>query len=279
MLDNSLFSGLKSVGLGGLSNMDIYEAEEEKPQQQVEERKKITVTEDEYLFDKVYECPVCANKIKNKTVRANKAKLISTDMDLRPKYQVVDPVKYDCVVCDKCGYAALTRYFGALSSMQIKLIKENVSANFKGLPETGDFYTYEDALVRYQLALANSVIKKSRASEKAYNCLKLAWIFRGMAENMPADEKNVERKKVAYNEEEKKYLSKAYEGFVTAMQKEDMPICGMDRGTLTFLLAALAVETEAYTDASRYISEIITSKAMPTRIKDKARELKEKMKK
>jgi len=277
-LSENFFNGLEKVGLGMLSGMDIYESEEEKTEK--EEKKQVEkVSEDDYLFDKAYECPVCGENFKSKTVKANRAKLVGTDMDLRPRYQGIDIVKYDCITCKKCGYSALTRYFNHLSDMQVKLVKTNITPNFKGLEEPGEIYTYEEAYIRYQLALANAVITKAKMSEKAYICLKCAWILRGMREILPKNATNRKAIVEQYKAEEKKYLQKAYEGFSTAAFKEHYPICGMDTGTMTYLLAALAIEVDDHTNAMRYVSEVIASKGTSERTKEKARELREMIKK
>lgn len=45
-------------------------------------------------------------------------------------YMGVDSLKYDAILCPKCGYAALNRYFNFVMSSQAKNIKEKISANF-----------------------------------------------------------------------------------------------------------------------------------------------------
>ena len=277
-MSENLFQGLEKVGLGMLSGMDIYESEEEKTTTKETKEETVKVTEEDYLFDKAYECPVCGEKFKSKTVKANRAKLVGTDMDLRPRYQGIDIVKYDCITCRKCGYSALTRFFNHMTEMQAKLVRTNITPSFRGLEESGSTYTYEEAYLRYQLALANSVIIKSKASEKAYICLKCAWILRGMVEILPKNATNRKALVQNYKAEENKYIAKAYEGFSAAALKEAYPICGMDTGTMLYLLAALAVETGDVTNASRYISEVIASKGVSERTKEKARELREKIK-
>ena len=70
-------------------------------------------------------------------------------------------------------------------------------------------------------------------------------------------------------------MTNALNGFVMARQTEEFPIAGMDSTTLDYLMAALAVETGQKDIASRMISEILTSRVANSRIKDKARTLKE----
>ncbi len=274
-MSDNLFQGLEKVGLGMLSNLDIYESEEKEEKEAVKEKVVEKITEEDFLFDKAYECPVCGDKFKSRTVKANKAKLIGTDVDLRPKYQGIDIVKYDCITCRKCGYSALTRFFNHMTEMQVKLVRTNITPSFKGVDEFGPIYSYEDAQLRYQLALANAVVIKTKMSEKAYICLKLAWIFRGMAETLPKNATNRKGILLRYKEEEKKYLSKAYEGFTVAAVKESYPICGMDGGTMSYLLAALAAQTGDTANALKYLSDVISSKVTSERTKEKARELRE----
>ena len=162
----SLFSGLDQFGLGKLEKMNIFEEETKKTAEggkPVEHK----VSEEDLLFDKSFTCPVCDEEFHSKMVRTGKVKLLSADSDLRPKYQLVDSLKYDALVCPKCGYAALSRFFKFMMPSQAKLIRENISKNFSGLKPTGNTYTYDDAIARHQLALVNTVVKKAKASEKA----------------------------------------------------------------------------------------------------------------
>ena len=94
---------------------------------------------------------------------------------------------------------------------------------------------------------------------------------------MDPSEEGYEEKKAANEAQEKELLSNALNGFVMARQSEEFPIAGMDASTLDYLVAALAVETEQYDIASKMISEILASRVANSRIKDKARFLKETM--
>lgn len=233
------------------------------------------VKEEDVLFDKTYTCPVCDSEFHTKVVRTGRIKLVSQDTDLRPKYSMVDSLKYDAVVCPKCGYAALSRFFKFVMPAQAKMIKENISANFKGLSDSGNIYTYDDAIARHQLALANTVVKKAKDSEKAYTCLKLAWLCRGKAENLPKDTPDYENQIKQLQKEETELLANAYDGFMSAFSKEDFPMCGMDETTTTYLIADLARRIGKYDESSRWVSKVLTSRTASDRIKDKARDIKE----
>ena len=255
--------------------MDVFAEEHRDKNTAKNAKQKSTVSEEDFLFDKSFVCPVCDEEFQAKIVRTGKVKLLSADTDLRPKYQMVDCLKYDALVCPKCGYAALSRFFRFMLSAQAKMIRENISVNFKGLPATGNIYTYDDAIERHQLALANAVVKKAKNSEKAYICLKMAWLFRGKAETLPKETPDRENVLKELQKEEKELLVNAYEGFQAAFSKESFPMCGMDEITVTYLLADLARRIGHYEESSRWISRVLTSRAANERIKNKARDIKE----
>lgn len=269
-----LFAGLEQFGLGKLEGMEVYE-EEGKKKEEAGKTVEHQLTEEDLLFDKTFTCPVCDTEFHSKMIRTGKVKLLSADTDLRPKYQLVDSLKYDALVCPKCGYAALSRFFKYMMPAQSKLIHDNISKNFSGLKPTGNTYTYDDAILRHQLALANTVVKKAKASEKAYTCLKMAWLYRGKAEELPKDTPDYEKVVAELKKTETELLANAYDGFMTAFSREAFPMCGMDELTVTYLIAELARRTGKYEESSRWISKVLTSRQANERIKNRARDIKE----
>lgn len=268
-----LLSGLANLGLGDLENAKVYE---EPKEEKSEEKQSVSAVpqERDLVYDRSFMCPVCDEKITSKVMKTGKAKLLHTDQDLRSVYEGVDFQKYDAISCPKCGFTALTRYFKPMTSVQVKLIKEKICRNVQLKPHTGETYTYEEALERYQLALACAIVKQAKASEKAFICLKSAWLLRGWQEELSRE--NAEAEKLAsLKEQEAEYLKNAYEGFVSAMSTESFPICGMDEITVDYLIAVLAKNAGKYDVASKLIATILTSTAAGVRMKDKARELKE----
>lgn len=270
-----LLSGLESFGLGKLAGMKVYDAPEEKEAALKEASKAPVVQEQDFLFDKTHTCPVCEKEFKEKTVKVGKAKLKGTDMDLRPKYEGIDMLKYDVIMCPHCGYTALSRYFKFVSSAQAKMIKEQIGANFKPKAETNEIYSYEEALERYKLTLVNAIVKKAKVSERAYICLKTAWLLRGMGEALDQSDKDYAKKKEENAAQEKEFLQNAMDGFLAARQTEAFPICGMDENTVDYLIAVMAVRFNQLDVATRLIGTILASSAASPRMKDKARDLKE----
>jgi len=272
-----IFSGLESFGLSKLKNVDIYEnsLNDEKAITDLEKSSKPKITEADILFDKTYTCPVCDSEFKAKTIRTGKVKLMSADTDLRPKYQLVDALKYDAIACPNCGYAALNRFFTYMTSGQSKLIREQISVNFKGISDSGDVYSYDDAIARHKLSLVNTIVKHGKTSERAYTCLKLAWLCRGKAENLAENTKDRDKILKDLKTEEDELIKNAYEGFSSAFMKEQFPLCGMDECTSTYLVADLARRSGSFEEANRWVSRVITSRQANERIKSKARELRD----
>lgn len=270
-------SGLSELGLDHLEDIDIFATppKEEKKKEAPTTPKAPELQEKDFIFEKTMECPVCGRSFTTKIMKTGKAKLEATDRDLRPRYHGIDATKYDVILCTKCGYAAISRFFPRVTGVQSKLIRENISNKVRLASVGGETYSYEEAMERYKLALAAAVVKRAKTSEKAFICLKSAWLLRGYAESLEnteaADEARM--KDIAAKEEE--YLQNAYVGFLEARQSENLPICGMDANTVDYLLAVLAVHFQKYEVASRMVATILTSATANNRIKDKSRELKD----
>lgn len=269
-----LLSGLEQFGLTNLENMNLYE-EEKKAEQGAERKAAPVMQEQDFLFDKSFTCPICDREFKARTVKIGKAKLAGSDLDLRPRYEQIDLLKYDVIMCPSCGYAALSRFFKFLTSPQAKNIQKTISATFKPQKETQEIYTYDEALERYKLTLANAIVKQAKASEKAYICLKTAWLLRGKTEHLDKNLPDYEAQKKQCEEEENEFLRNALEGFLAARQTESFPMCGMDEPTVDYLIAVTAMRFEQYDVSSRLIAGILTSASANPRMKDKARDVKE----
>lgn len=271
----NIFAGLESLGLKVSKNIEVYEEEKKEVKGSGEgESKPKELSEEDLLFDKSYTCPVCDKEFKSKMVRTGKAKLVSADTDLRPKYQEIDPLKYDAVLCPNCGYASLNRYFNFVMGSQAKVIKEQISKTFEYKSEEDKIYSYDEAIMRHKMALLNTVVKKGKTSERAYTCLKLAWLFRGKREEMMRGEYKQEEVDELLKEEVE-FLENAHEGFVAAFSKEGFPMCGMDQHTVVYLVAELARRTGKIDEAKRWVSKVLVARDANKRIKDKALALKE----
>lgn len=270
-----ILSGLGGLGLGDLENLDIFEEEEKAESAQKASAAAPEILEKDLVYDKSYQCPVCDGSFTAKIMKTGKAKMVGTDFDLRTRYDCIDAGKYDVILCPHCGYAALSRYFPTILPTQVKMIKEKISSSVRVTKYNDEIYSYEEAMERYKLALVNAVVKRGKSSERAYICLKSAWLLRGYAESLQQEGKADAKTLAELAKQENEYLGNAYKGFVDARQTENFPMCGMDELTVDYLLAALAARFKKYDVASKLLAGILTNPAANNRVKEKARELKE----
>lgn len=274
-----LFDGLAKMGIKNVDATELYaEKKAQVEEAKVPVEKEIPViNESDFVFLKTYECPVCDTKYKALTMKANKARLVSMDKDLRPIFEGVEPLKYEAVCCPACGYSVMTKYIGPLSPSQRKPIIDNISQTFTGLEDEEVTASYEQALERTKLALAAAMFKRAKASEKAYICLKGGWLCRSYSENLMPDRDNYLEIKESLKADEKEFLDNAYEGFINARQSEDFPIAGMDSVTLDYLIAVMAIDRDQFDVASKMLAGVIQNPNANTKIKDKARALKDEL--
>ena len=281
----NILSGLANLGLAGLENANLYEKEEKKPVEKPKEEPAPPKEHNEldYVFGKSHSCPVCYNDFKAPTVRQSKLRSKGADTDLRPRFAGVDPLKYDVIVCPKCGYAALGRFFDFITPPQAKLVKEGISRNFRTIYNPKEVYTYDEAFTNYQLALGNAVVKKGKASEKAYLCLKMAWLLRGKMEAWdsgyePYQGDSYSEDVEELRQDELELLNNAVEGFMNARQTETFPMCGMDESTLDYIIAVSAMKIEKYDIVSQMLNSLLAKPGLNSRMKDMCIELKDKLK-
>ena len=276
-----LLDGLEGFGLGGLKTVKLYEEPKEEPKEpEPEPEPEKVVDESDFLMDKEYECHICGKKTKQRIVRTGRAKLKGTDLDLRPIYEGIDVVKYGVVLCPFCGYAVLTNYYAPLPKPHRQMIKENICSKFKQMPSfMPKKITYEDALTRYKLALLNAVVRQGKNSEKAFICLKTAWLLRGMRYSYDIETAEGRKMAIICKKDEREYLLNALEGFQKARTTEPPPIAGMDENTMDYLIAALCIELNQDLDtAAKLLSNVKTAKNATKSQKDRATDMLERLK-
>nr|MCR5774597.1 DUF2225 domain-containing protein [Lachnospiraceae bacterium] len=138
--------------------------------------------------------------------------------------------------------------------------------------------SYEEALKRYELAFATAMAITAKTSEKAYLCLSMSWLVRGQRKLLDVNAPDYSEKYKEYMEAEKELQEKALEGFSYAIQTENYPMCGnMDQHTVDYITAALYYKTGNYDASLKLLSGIIVSNSASKRIKDNARDLKDRI--
>ncbi len=241
-------------------------------------KKEDVPSEDSYLLNKTITCAVCDKTFKTKTPKNGRLRRLEPDEDLRPRFANIDVVKYDVVSCPYCGYTALSRYFDHLASTQMRLIREQICAEFTPKPvEPPQLLSYDDAIERYKVALRNTIVKKGKSSEKAYICLKTAWMYRSKIEELDEKSPDYEKVQKEYASQEEAFYGQAFEGFMKAVSTEPFPICGMDQCTMDYLLAVMAWHFRKKDIAAKCISRIQTNPGATRKMKDRTYDLKEKI--
>ncbi|MCR5251695.1 MAG: DUF2225 domain-containing protein [Lachnospiraceae bacterium] len=271
-----LLDGLEKFGFGGLDKVDIYEeAPKEKKEVKPEVKPEHVVEERDFLIDKEYECHVCNRKFKQRIVRPNRAKLAGQDRDLRPVYNGIDTLKYDVILCPYCGYSVLQTFYAALAKPHRQLIRENISANFKPMPDkVPEVIRYEEAATRYKLALFNAVVRQGKSSEKAMICLKTGWLMRGWADSLEGNTEEEQERISDCKKQERENLKSALEGFIKARATEQAPYAGMKESTLDYIIGALCVElNERLEDGARMLQTVAMSTSAGAIQKERAREM------
>ncbi len=220
----------------------------------------------QYLAMVKYTCPICEKEFTSPRPRSTKLKLINTDQDLRPYHIGVDTVLYETVVCSHCGYASINKTFNVVKSDCIENILNYLkSVNFQHL--CNDNYNIDTAIDRYFLAIKILELKKAKASEYSYLYLRLSWLYR-VLENNPNATKN-----------EYLALKKALEYGEIAYNEESMPFLDIDSNVFVYLLAEMSRRVGQYDKAYKYISSVLLDKNISPRLRNRAEDTKELIKK
>lgn len=256
-MSKDIFSGLDSLGFSDTDNIDLYgKDEQQNDNTSLQEEQK--ENEKDYLYDKNLICPVCGRNFTVKAIKTSSYRMKDKDSDFFIRYDIINPYFYDVWLCNNCGYAAMKADFEKIRNFQIDLIKENITPKWKGR-EYNVPYNVDAAIERYKLSLLNYYYSDSKASKKAMNCLKLAWMCR-LTEDLQA---------------EKDYLKEALKGFNDAFFNEDFPIYGMDRYATMYLIGELNRRTDNLDEAMIWFSKVITTPSINKRLKELARDQKD----
>jgi len=281
---DKILSGLAKFGLDENLVKDLFEEENSSSRPNGAQTAAKVVEppkETDFLLLKSVRCPICDGVFRTPVIKTGRAKRKEPDLDLRPRFEGIDTNKYDVASCPKCGFTAMHRYFGNLAPVHAKLIKEGVLAKLKTPPAKPitelEVISYDSAIELYKISLYTSVVKKAKNSEKAYTCLKIAWLLRGKMEELSVDAEKNKEAIAACQKDYDTFYKQAFDGFVKAMSSENYPMAGMDQSTVDLLIAAMAFNLGQYEYASRFVSSLIVSRTAGSNVKKRAHDLKEKI--
>ncbi|MGL4655542.1 MAG: DUF2225 domain-containing protein [Sarcina sp.] len=210
------------------------------------------------LFDKSVICPACQTHFKSRTVKVNAPRIDRKDSDFFITYKGINTYFYDVWICNNCGYSALKVDFEKLNSKQIEFILQYIKPKWKPkiYPET---YDVNIALDRYKLALITASIIKKKPSTKGMICLKIAWMYR-LLEN-----KNMENS----------FLEKALLSFENAYSNEILPVYGMQKANLLYMIGELNRRLGNYENALRNFSLVLIDEIASHRLKELTRDMRD----
>ncbi|MFL0246508.1 DUF2225 domain-containing protein [Candidatus Clostridium stratigraminis] len=252
-MSDKIFSGLEDLGFDDISDVSLYNTKKEKEKEQKAEKKDDDPKN--HLYDVTVTCPVCENVFQARTVKSSSYRRLKSDSDLHVRYSLINPYFYEVYLCNVCGYAAMKQDFHKIRDSQKELIQNKIAPKWQGrrYPEV---YDNDIAIERYKLSLLNNVVMGAKTSKKALNCLRIAWMYR-----LKEDDEN-----------EQLFLKQALEGFNEAYLNEDFPICGMDKFTMMYLIGELCRRTSDLDEANLWFSKLITTPAVPQKIKEIAKD-------
>ena len=212
------------------------------------------------LFFKKVLCPICNKNFMTLSIKVNAPRVKSRDSDFFIRYSNENPYLYEVWLCPSCGYAALKSDFPKIRQYQSKLVKDKITPKWVNREYPVPF-NEKVAIERYKLALLNAMVIESKSSTKAMLCLRIAWMYR-----LLSDEVN-----------EKTYLNQALLSFNDTYVNEKLPVYGLDRFSIMFLIGEINRRIGEEQTSLRWFSEVITSIGAPQKIKEMARDGKDKI--
>jgi uncharacterized protein (DUF2225 family) len=129
------------------------------------------------LYNKQITCPVCKNKFYITKTKIKAIRVEKRDADFCVHYKTINPLFYDAIVCEHCGYASLADKFNETTESEIDVLLEQLAPKWTKRSFAGE-RTVDDALEAFKLVLLNHQIRGAKSSELARVCLRIAWLYR-----------------------------------------------------------------------------------------------------
>ncbi len=194
------------------------------------------------LYNKEIQCPVCSRKFEITKVKSKVCKVASRDSDFCVHYEGLNPIFYDVLVCENCGYASFADKFEDISKKDATNTLKNIGTKWNSRSFSGE-RSIEMTIEAFKLLLINLQVRNAKTSELAKTCIRIAWMYR-YAED---------------NEKEKEFLKFALKFYDETYQKERFPVEKLDEATCMYMIAELHRRTENIEESVKWFSRLISS--------------------
>ncbi|MGC5326335.1 DUF2225 domain-containing protein [Brevibacillus sp. SYSU BS000544] len=201
----------------------------------------------DYFYDKHYECQFCSTPFTSKKVRRNSQSVLKRDSDFCTYYkqQSANPVLYTVQVCPNCGYAFTDQFLPVFSPLTKKRIHDNIFTKWTE-KEFGLTRSIPEAIACFKLAGFTAELKNEAHSVKAGLYLRLAWLYRFL-ENEQEEQRFL---RMAAKEYEESYIHSDY----VKGDKE------MSEARILYLIGELFRRIGEFDKAIRYFGKTIELK-------------------
>lgn len=208
----------------------------------------------EHIYEKKVDCPVCGSKFTTYAVKVNSPRMLGQDSDFFINYGVINPYLYDVWICNRCGYTSMKADFAKIKTYQKDTIFLKITPKWTPREYPAEL-SIKQAIEKYKLALINSMVLERPSSSNGMICLKIAWMYRLLKDTT----------------NELIYLEKALISLTDAYMKEDFPMYGMQRDSMTYLIGELNRKLNHFEEALKWYSKAITTAGASHKVKELAR--------
>lgn len=140
-------------------------------------------SDENFLFDREVECPVCGEKFTVKSVRSSRLRLDKIDNDMRQRFVDFEPLWYLVWVCPTCYYANFNFEFKqVLSSHKKKLMEQSKQLKAKVRFQFSNPRKIDEVFVSYYLMLQYLQIGTTDVTAPAKVWLRLSWLYNDAGE-------------------------------------------------------------------------------------------------
>ncbi len=137
------------------------------------------IADNNLLFDRDVQCPVCEEDFKAKNVRSSKLRLDKVENDLRQRFVDFDPLWYLVWTCPNCYYSNFNFEFKQVpEAFKKKLLEQGKQLKTKVRLQFSEPRKIDEVFLSYYLMLQSlQASGKPSPSETAKVWLRLSWLY------------------------------------------------------------------------------------------------------